>query len=198
MRGEPAQFTQSKMLCAVALDRAVQLTAEGTLPERKMEARWRGEAAAIRGFVDAHCWSDRQHSYVRAASSEQLDASLLLAVLHGYASPEDARMRQTVDAVARELADGPFVRRYTAGDGLSGSEGAFLACSFWLAEALARTGRADAAVGLMEKLLDLANDVGLYSEEIDPQDGDLLGNTPQALSHLALISAANAIDEAQG
>jgi GH15 family glucan-1,4-alpha-glucosidase len=197
VRSEPTQFTQSKMLCAVALDRAAQLTAQGMLPGRKTEARWRAEAAAIRGFVDAYCWSDQKHSYVRAASSQQLDASLLLGMLHGYANPDDVRMRQTVDAIARELGDGPFVRRYTAEDGLAGSEGAFLACSFWLAEAFARTGRPDAATGLMERLLDLSNDVGLYSEEIDPHSGDFLGNMPQALSHLALISAANAIGEAQ-
>jgi GH15 family glucan-1,4-alpha-glucosidase len=102
-----------------------------------------------------------------------------------------------VDAIARELAAGPLVRRYAGDDGVSGAEGAFVACSFWLAEALARTGRVDAAVRLLQATLDLANDVGLYSEEIDPQSGAFLGNIPQGLSHLALISAACAVAEAQ-
>jgi GH15 family glucan-1,4-alpha-glucosidase len=122
---------------------------------------------------------------------------VLLALLHGYALPGDERMRATVAAIERELADGPLARRYTGGDGLAGDEGAFVACSFWLVEALARTGRTDAAARLMEELVVLANDVGLYGEEIDPGTGAFLGNMPQGLSHLALISAAAAIGEAE-
>jgi GH15 family glucan-1,4-alpha-glucosidase len=134
---------------------------------------------------------------VRFAGGDELDAAILLGVLHGYADRDDERMTKTVDAIARELADGPYVRRYAGDDGLSGREGSFLACSFWLAEALGRTGRADAAGRLMEQLIALGNDVGLYSEEIDQRTGDFLGNMPQGLSHLALISAASAITEAQ-
>jgi GH15 family glucan-1,4-alpha-glucosidase len=196
VRSDPTQFTQSKMLCAVALNRACQLAAEGILPDRDA-SRWRGEMSAIRDYVDRNCWSEGKQSYARCAGADELDASVLLAVLHAYAEPDHERMRRTVDAIARELADGPYVRRYTGSDGLGGAEGAFLACSFWLAEAFALTGRVDAAAELMEQLLGLANDVGLYSEEIDPESGDFLGNMPQGLSHLALISAANAIDEAQ-
>ena len=122
---------------------------------------------------------------------------MLLGILHGYADRNDQRMHKTVDAVARELADGPHVRRYTGEDGLAGTEGSFLVCSFWLAEALARTGRRDAAARLLDDLVGLANDVGLYSEEIDPRSGEFLGNMPQGLSHLALILAANAIGEVQ-
>jgi GH15 family glucan-1,4-alpha-glucosidase len=196
VRSEPLHFTQSKMLCAVALDRAAQLGEEERLPNRHA-ARWRQEAVAIRAFVDTHCWSDERRSYARFAGGNELDASLLLAVLHQYAPPDDERIVQTVDAIGRELADGPYLRRYTDDDGLAGSEGAFLACSFWFVEALARTGRGDAAHELMEQLLALANDVGLYSEEIDPKSGEFLGNMPQGLSHLALISAAGAIAETQ-
>jgi GH15 family glucan-1,4-alpha-glucosidase len=116
----------------------------------------------------------------------------LFAVLFGYAGPPD-RLTSTVDAVRRELTDGPLVHRYFADDGLPGSEGAFLPCSFWLAEALARIERRDEAAELFEALLGLANDLGLYAEEADPTTGRALGNFPQALTHLSLISAAVAI-----
>jgi GH15 family glucan-1,4-alpha-glucosidase len=196
VRKAPAHFTQSKMLCAVALDRAHELAARGVLPGGHVR-RWRDEAAAIRDFVDSRCWSPQKQSYLRAAGAGgELDAAVLLAVLHGYAAPSDERMRATVDAIERELADGPLVRRYTGDDGLAGDEGAFVACSFWLVEALARIGRPAAAAELMGDLLALANDVGLFGEEIDPSTGAFLGNMPQGLSHLALISAATAIAEA--
>jgi GH15 family glucan-1,4-alpha-glucosidase len=196
VRSEPAQFTQSKMLCAVALDRARQLAFDGVLPDKSVN-RWRDEEASIRAFIDTHCWSDEKRSYVRFAAGDELDASVLLGVLHGFSEPSDERMRATVAAIQRELADGPFVLRYVGDDGLSGREGAFLACSFWLVEALARTGRPEAAAQLFEEVVELSNDVGLYSEEIDPVGREFLGNMPQALSHLGLISAAGALAEAE-
>jgi GH15 family glucan-1,4-alpha-glucosidase len=192
VRSEPLHFTQSKMLCAVALERAARLAERRVLPDENAR-RWRDENAAIREFIDRQCWSEGKQSYVRFAGGDELDASLLLAVLHRYADAGDERIEQTVEAIGRELADPPYVRRYTGEDGLSGGEGAFLACSFWLVEALARTGRVERAAQLMEQLLALANDVGLYSEEIDPATGEFLGNMPQGLSHLALISAATTI-----
>jgi GH15 family glucan-1,4-alpha-glucosidase len=195
VRSDPTHFTQSKLLCAVALDRACELAEQGRIPDKHV-GRWRAESSAVRAFVDAHCWSERRRSYTRSAGSDELDASLLLAVLHADGDTDDARLRQTVEAIRRELSAGPYVRRYTGEDGLEGEEGAFVACSFWLVEALARTGQVAAAGELMDELVALANDVGLYSEELDPESGDFLGNMPQALSHLALISAATAIGEA--
>jgi GH15 family glucan-1,4-alpha-glucosidase len=195
VRSEPAHFTQSKMMCWVALDRARRLADSGTIPGSN-SAHWQQEAEAIRRFVDEHCWSERVGSYVRYPGSEELDASLLLGVLMGYSQASDPRRQRTVEAVRRELAHGPLVFRYTGEDGLSAREGAFLTCSFWLVDALARTGRVDEAAETMEELLALGNDVGLYAEEIDPETGDFLGNMPQGLVHLALIGAAATIAEA--
>lgn len=196
VRSTPLHFTQSKMMCWVALDRAIALGASARIPSDHAE-RWVRERDAIWRFVEERCWSESKHSYVRAAGSEDLDASVLLASLLGYADPAGPRMVGTLDAIDRELRDGPFVRRYSGGDGLPGEEGAFLTCSFWFAEALARAGRVDGAVELMEQLVGMANDVGLYAEEVDPSDGSFLGNFPQALPHLALIGAATTIDQAQ-
>jgi GH15 family glucan-1,4-alpha-glucosidase len=152
--------------------------------------RWRRERSAIREFVESRCYSDRLQSYVRTAGGEELDASLLLGVLAGYDEPRSQRLVGTVDAVARSLREGAFVHRYRTDDGLSGREGAFLACSFWLVDAYARQARLEEAAELMEELVRLANDVGLYAEEVDPGSGEFLGNFPQALTHLALINAA--------
>ena len=194
VRGDPAQFIQSKMMCAVALDRAVALADSGYLPG-KNAAQWRREAAAIRAYVESAGYSESKQSYRRAAADEGVDASLLLAVLARYDRPDAPRLVATVAAIRRVLGHGPFVHRYLADDGLHGEDGAFIACSFWLVEALARQGRGDDAAELMDELVGLSNDVGLYAEEIDPASGDFLGNFPQGLSHLALINAAVAIAE---
>jgi GH15 family glucan-1,4-alpha-glucosidase len=193
VRTAPRDFTQSKIMCWVALDRAIALASSGQIPTDHVP-RWRREADRIRAFVEERCWSERKNSYVRSADSEELDAGVLLASLVGFADPSGPRMHGTLEAIDRELRDGPFVRRYGGADGVSGEEGAFLACSFWLVEALARAGRIDEAGELLELLVGAANDVGLYAEEVDPRDGAFLGNFPQALSHLALIGAAIALD----
>ena len=194
VRSEELHFTQSKMMCWIALDRAIELAGRGLIPTGHV-GRWREEANAIEEFVETRCFSEGKGSYVRSADSDELDASLLLGVLFCYGDPRSDRWVATVDAIRRELTDGPFVRRYSGVDGLSGSEGAFTTCSFWLVEALARTGRLGDAAELMDKLVGLANDVGLYAEEIEPATGAFLGNTPQGLSHLALIGAALAVAE---
>ena len=196
VRSAPRHFTQSKMMCWVALDRAISLAESSRIPADHVP-RWTRQRDAIRVYVEERCWSDRLNSYVRSADSEDLDASLLLASLLRYAEPTDPRIAGTLEALDRELRDGAFVRRYSTEDGLHGGEGAFLACSFWFADALARAGRVDEAEELMEELVELANDVGLYAEEADPADGAFLGNVPQALPHLALIGAASSIREAR-
>ena len=197
VRSEPQHFTQSKMMCFVALDRALRLAQAGRIPSRHA-TRWQEEATAIRDFVEEHCWAQTMQSYVRHPNTGELDASLLLGVLFRYAEPGDPRLLGTVEAVRRELSRGPFVYRYSGEDGLAGNEGAFLTCSFWLVEALAVQGRRTEAADLMEQLVGLANDVGLFAEEVNPSTGAFLGNLPQGLTHLALIHAALAFSGADG
>jgi GH15 family glucan-1,4-alpha-glucosidase len=195
-RGGPAQFVQSKMMCEVGLRCACEMAEQGLLPSRGV-ARWRREQRRIRKLVETQGYSESARSYVRTIGGDEVDASLLLAVLTGYDDPEASRLRDTVDAIRRRLGRGPLLYRYLGADGLAGGEGAFVACSFWLAEAYARQGRLDEAAALMDELVPLANDVGLFAEEIDPGTGEFLGNFPQGLSHLALINAATAIAGAE-
>ena len=193
VRSAERHFTHSKMMCWIALDRAIAMAREGHVAGDS--ERWSSERHAIGSFVESRCWSDRRRSYTRAADGDELDAAVLLGALLGYRPATDPRMVQTIDTIASDLGDGPFVHRYPGADGLRGTEGAFLACSFWLVEALARSGRKTRAAALMAELLALANDVGLYAEEIDPESRQMLGNFPQALTHLALIGAAVALEE---
>jgi GH15 family glucan-1,4-alpha-glucosidase len=196
VRGPKQHFTHSKVMCWVALDRAIRLAEEEDLPAQHLAA-WKSEREAIHQFVETRCWSERKRSYTRAAGVEELDANLLMLSLVGYGDPAGARMQGTIDAVSRELRDGPYVFRYRSEDGLPGGEGCFLNCSFWLAGALARANRVEDASRLMDDLVARANDVGLYSEEINPKTGEFLGNFPQALVHLSLVDAALAIHEAE-
>lgn len=192
VRARPRHHTQSKAMCWVALDRAMRMADLGRLPARHA-GRWRAEAAEIRRFIDARCWSAKKGSYVWYAGAEELDASLLLMAIMHYDAPDSRRLRSTIDAVRRELASGALLHRYTGHDGIAGGEGAFACCSFWLAEALAISKRTQDAAELMDELVRLANDVGLYAEEIEPRTHAFLGNFPQGLVHLALISAAVAM-----
>ena len=178
VRSQPVHFTHSKMMCWVALDRALRLCDAGHVPSRHAST-WRRETLAIREFIETRCWSERLGSYTRHAGGEELDASLLLGVLLGYEGPDPGRLAATVDALRRELGRGPLLSRYSGEDGLRGAEGAFLCCSFWLADALARIGRLDEATELMEQLIALANDVGLYAEEIDSRQQRPAWATPR-------------------
>lgn len=186
---EKRHYTMSKIGCWSALDCAVRLAEFGQLP-RGHQDRWSRERDAIRDWIDDHCWSQTKRSYTLAAGTDDLDASVVLAARIGFDRGE--RLAGTIDAVRSELGagpDSPLIYRYT---GMQQEEGAFLACSFWLIEALVYLGRRDEAAALFEQMLPWSTDVGLFTEQADP-DGTLLGNLPQALSHLAVIMAAAAL-----
>ncbi len=192
--GDYRQYTQGKLAAWLALDRAVRLAEHGELPAEGVR-RWRTAAAAARHYVEHDCWSVERSAYVREPGSTALDASVLLACREAvdFVAGDDPRLVATIDAIRAELGRGPLIYRYS---GMEEKEGAFLVCSFWLAEALARAGRVEAAEELMDAMVGLANDVGLYSEQIDPDSLDMLGNFPQALSHLALVNAAFVVRDA--
>ena len=195
VRGLTRHFTQTKMMCWVALDRASRLAADGHIPA-KNATHWQAEASAIRRFVSDRCWSSERQSYMRFPGASETDASILLPTLMGYGTDEERqRLMATVRSIRAELGSGAHLHRYRGEDGLPGAEGAFLACSFWLVDALGRLGQVDEASELMEELLAESNDVGLYAEEIDPASGAFLGNFPQGLVHLALINAAVTLQE---
>ncbi len=184
--GDRKHYMQSKLACWLALDRALKLADAGEISGRDAD-RWRSTRDEIRAFIEERCWSPVRGAYVRSSGSEELDASVLLAARMGYLDLPDERLNGTIDAIRRELGRGPLVYRYS---GTQEEEGAFIVCSFWLVEALALNGRLDDATQVMDEMCALASDVGLLSEEIDPDSHELLGNLPQALSHLGLINAA--------
>lgn len=190
---DPKQYTQSKMSCWVTLDHALTLAEQGHLPKDGTK-RWRRVRGEVRAWVEKNCWSEERRAYTFYAGSKQLDASVLLAARWGYHAADDPRFLSTIDAIQADLAEGPFLYRYSS---MRGVEGCFLACSFWLVDALARAGRVGEARSLMEELLGAANDVGLYSEQIDPVTRELLGNMPQALTHLSVILAAVSVMRAE-
>ena len=195
VRSEPGHFTQSKMMCWVALDRAVRLADAGHVPASHAST-WRREGSrSASSSRRAAGPSDSAATPARPAARSSTPACCW-AILFGYDAPDPGRLASTVDALRRELGRGPLLFRYSGEDGLRGAEGAFLCCSFWLADALARIGRLEEATSLMEQLIALASDVGLYAEEIDPHTNELLGNIPQGLVHLALINAAVTISKA--
>ncbi len=192
-RGAPQHYVSSKLMCWVALDRAAKLAEIQGDP--KLQATWSATAEQVRADILEHGVSDRgvlrQHY-----ATDSLDASTLLAAIFGFLPADDERLRNSVLAVADELSEDGFVLRYRTeetDDGLSGEEGTFLICSFWLVSALAIVGQEQRARDLMERLLRIASPLGLYAEEFDVKTGRHLGNFPQAFSHLALVEAAGRI-----
>ncbi len=192
VRGPLRHFTHSKVMAWVAFDRAIRIS-EATGRDAPI-ARWAAARDEIHAEVLARGWNARRHAFTQSYGSDELDASLLHLPIVGFLPPDDPRIVATVEAIRHDLAvDGLVLRYRTEGhdvDGLPPGEGTFLACSFWLVEALALQGRQDEARALFERLLDLRNDVGLLAEEYDPIAKRQLGNMPQALSHLSLVTAA--------
>jgi GH15 family glucan-1,4-alpha-glucosidase len=200
MRGEPRHHLSSKVLCWVALDRAVQLAPR--LGDYGMVEEWAAERDRIREAILESGWSETRQAYAQSFDSDELDAAALLMPLVGFLPATDPRMRSTIEAIARDLTEDELVLRYRneAGlnaDGLTGEEGTFVICSFWLVSALAQAGEVDRAEELFDRLAGYANDLGLLAEEIDAATGELLGNFPQAFSHIGLITAAAEIDRAR-
>ncbi len=189
---EHRHYTSSKIAVWTAFERALRLTEAGHLPDRHV-AQWREQLARIHRWIEERCWSEELGAYRGWAGEESLDAGVLRACRQGY--PECERLHRTVDTIRERLAAAPGLLYRTSEH--VGQEGAFVACSFWVVEALARLGCVDEACETMEQILPYANDLGLFSEEIDPSSGELLGNFPQGLSHLALVNAAGAVEDAQ-
>ncbi len=195
VRGGRQDFTYSKLQCWVALDRGLRLARKRSFPSEGFI--WLRERNRIYTAIMEKGWNESRGCFTQCFGSEALDASLLLMPLMLFVSPKDPRMLSTIARIRKELAADSLVRRYEIGkaarDGLAGGEGFFSTCSFWLVEAMSRAGYLEEAQLLFEKLLSYANHLGLFSEEISLQ-GELLGNYPQALTHLALISAAYSLD----
>jgi alpha,alpha-trehalase len=196
VRGEPRDFLYSKLMCWVALERAVAL-ADSLGAAGQVEA-WRQTQAQIREAILTKGWSDRANAFAQSFGSDELDASNLMLALVGFLPADDPRILATINAIEQHLCDERgLVYRYRSRDGLEGQEGTFLLCTFWLAQALAKCGQPARARTVFERAAAFVNDVGLLAEEVDPVSGELLGNFPQAFSHIGLVNAAWAISEAE-
>ncbi len=198
VRGGKRAFVHSRVMCWVAFDRAIRIAQEQSLPAPLDE--WRATRDTIYNEIMEKGWSEEKQSFVQYYGSDAVDASSLLISLTRFTSETDPRIVHTIERIQRELMHEPHVFRYlenAADDGLKGVEGTFSICSFWLVEALTRAGKLEEARQNLEQMLTYANHLGLYSEEVGPL-GEGFGNFPQAFTHLALISACHALDQALG
>ncbi len=200
MRGEPRHHLSSKVLCWVALDRAVKLADQ--LGEYAKTEEWEAARDEIRDAVLRRGWSDKRRAFAQSFDSDELDAAQLLMPILGFLPATDERMKSTIDAIADDLTENALVLRYKNeeglnADGLSGEEGTFTICSFWLVACLAQAGEVERAQELFDQLTGYSNDLGLLAEEIDTANDEQLGNFPQAFSHIGLIVAAAHLDGAR-
>jgi alpha,alpha-trehalase len=196
VRGAPRDFLYSKLMCWVALDRAVAM-ADLLGAKDRVEA-WTAARDEVRAAILEHGWSESAGAYTQAFGVDDLDASNLMLAITGFLPGDDPRMKATIDAIAAGLTDERgLVWRYRAADGLEGEEGTFLLCTFWLAQAQALAGEVELARATFERAAGYANDVGLLAEEVDPGGAEMIGNYPQAFSHIGLVNAAWAITEAE-
>ncbi len=195
VRGGPQHFLYSKLMCWAALDKAIGLA--DVLDATDRVTAWKRTADEIADAILAQGWSDDAQAFTQAFGRDDLDASVLMMPIVGFIDPRDPRMLATLDAIEERLTDERgLVYRYLAPDGLAGEEGTFLLCTFWLAQARALAGQVDQATEVFERAVTFVNDVGLLAEEVDPATGQLLGNFPQAFSHIGLVNAAWAISQA--
>ena len=194
VRGEPRHFLYSKVMCWVALDRAVAMA--GLLGAEDRIDTWKRTRDEIHETVLERGWSETASAFTQSFGSDELDASTLMLPIVGFLPPGDPRVLATIDAIADRLTDERgLVYRYRTEDGLAGEEGTFLLCTFWLAEALAMGGQVERAREVFGRAARYCNDVGLLAEEVEPDTGELLGNFPQAFSHIGLVNAAWAISQ---
>ena len=193
--GEPRHFVHSKAFCWLALDRGLRLAE--CLGRRAPRRRWERAGKEIRAAIEERGYDAERGVFVQAFGHDDLDAAVLRLPGFEFLPYGDERMVRTVDVLRTELDFGGLLRRYSADDGLNVEEGAFLACTFWLTEVLSGQGRLEEAREAFERASATANDVGLFSEEYDPEAGDMLGNFPQALTHLSHLEAALALAEAE-
>ena len=196
VRGEPRDFLYSKLMCWVALDRAVALADHLDASDRAES--WKQTQDQIRQAILTRGWSDRAGAFTQSFGCDDLDASSLMVSLVGFLPADDPRVLATINATEERLTDDRgLVYRYRSHDSLEGQEGTFLLCTFWLAQAVARAGQPARARTVFERAAAFVNDVGLLAEEVDPVSGELLGNFPQAFSHIGLVNAAWAISESE-
>jgi GH15 family glucan-1,4-alpha-glucosidase len=195
-RPRPRHWVHSKALCWTSLDRGLRLAEE--CMRKAPVTRWRKERTAVKRAIERNGYDRKRGVFVNWFGGRQMDASLLQLPVTGFVEWDDERMVRTADAVREELSDKGLIRRYRANDGQPGREGAFLACSFWLVECLARQRRPAEAREAYDAAMATANDLGLFSEEFDTRSGEMMGNFPQALTHLSHIAAHMALDESDG
>ena len=194
VRAEPRHYVHSKVMCWVALDRAVRMAEE--LDADGRAERWREQRDAVHAEVMERGWSEERGAFVQSYGSDALDAANLLIPIVGFLPGGHPRVKGTIAATLRELTRDGMLHRYASDDGLPGSEGVFSICTFWLADALILSGDLAHGERVFRRMLRFANHLGLFSEELDPSSGDFLGNFPQAFTHIALINTAQLLERA--